>query len=834
MSLRPRQVDFDSVWLGIRETSLGVITLTPVDRATWNDRFADVYYLCVAYPEPQASRLYAELKTFLRDHVRCVHEQVESGTAEGEHRLLGCYHRAWQVFSQGAVYLDSLFIYLNNQHLRKKKMSLAELIYGSVEVEGESACVLEVRELALALWRLHVIEPCQHRLVAQLLAQIELRRCGDCQGGGAVMREVIQSLVDVEAYRVRPLLLYESVFEAAYITATGQYFRQRAVALNQQLDVLQYMERVLRTVAEERQRCASFLPPGTSSVDRTMREVRARLVEDHLSWMLAEAPGLVRGERRAALTHLYQLLRPLTTPEPLQQVARALEQHVREGGVRAVEAAGRGVAAQQQPAAFVQAVLAVYSRYHRLVSDVFSTDQLFVSALSRACTSVVNHRGLQPAGPQAGCVPELLCRYVDQLLRRVVKTGSDSTLDARLADAVTVFKFVEDKDQFQKHYQKLLCKRLMYDCAGVAGIDAEELMVAKLKQACGYDFTNRLSQMLRDVGVSQQLSGQFAAFLEERRERLEHGVAVKVLQSGAWPVSAAAVVNFSVPRQLVSCVHHFDAFYGGKFGGRRLTWLHHLSSLELRLLYLSRLHLVTLHTFSGSILLLFDSTDNLSRADISAATALPADHLARNLHALVDAQLLVRHFPCPYDKRDSLRTGTEATESGNEEANTGAVTGTGAIAETGTNVDTGTGACGGRGTHVGTGDGFIDADSSGGGGDACSDEDTVYSLNMQFTCRRTRFRVQTAALAREPAVDAEVIRREVDECRKMCVQAAIVRIMKARKRQRHAELLNEVIAQTCSLFVPQVGMIKKCIDTLIDKDYVARVPNSPDEYSYVA
>jgi cullin 2 len=46
-----------------------VITLGNVPRGTWNDRFSDVYSLCVAYPEPLADKLYAETKKFLENHV---------------------------------------------------------------------------------------------------------------------------------------------------------------------------------------------------------------------------------------------------------------------------------------------------------------------------------------------------------------------------------------------------------------------------------------------------------------------------------------------------------------------------------------------------------------------------------------------------------------------------------------------------------------------------------------------------------------------------------------------------------------------------------------------
>lgn len=35
-------------------------------------------------------------------------------------------------------------------------------------------------------------------------------------------------------------------------------------------------------------------------------------------------------------------------------------------------------------------------------------------------------------------------------------------------------------------------------------------------------------------------------------------------------------------------------------------------------------------------------------------------------------------------------------------------------------------------------------------------------------------------------------------------------------------------------FAPSIPMIKKCIESLIDKQYIERTQNSGDEYSYVA
>lgn len=44
-------------------------------------------------------------------------------------------------------------------------------------------------------------------------------------------------------------------------------------------------------------------------------------------------------------------------------------------------------------------------------------------------------------------------------------------------------------------------------------------------------------------------------------------------------------------------VFKYEAFYGKQFSGRKLTWLHHLSSGDVKLGYLSKPYIVNMTTF---------------------------------------------------------------------------------------------------------------------------------------------------------------------------------------------------------------------------------------------
>ena len=51
---------------------------------------------------------------------------------------------------------------------------------------------------------------------------------------------------------------------------------------------------------------------------------------------------------------------------------------------------------------FVENVLEVHTKYKQLIKDVFQGDQVFVGALDKACTAVINHKQAkgQPKPPE--------------------------------------------------------------------------------------------------------------------------------------------------------------------------------------------------------------------------------------------------------------------------------------------------------------------------------------------------------------------------------------------------------------------------------------------------
>jgi cullin-4 len=107
----------------------------------------------------------------------------------------------------------------------------------------------------------------------------------------------------------------------------------------------------------------------------------------------------------------------------------------------------------------------------------------------------------------------------------------------------------------------------------------------------------------------------------------------------------------------------------------------------------------------------------------------------------------------------------------------------------------------------------------------------VFVYNADFVNKLFRIKFNQIQL-RETEEEVERTHEEVFRDRQYQVDAAIVRVMKARKRLAHTLLMAELMAQL--RFPATAADLKKRVESLIEREYLERDPDDTSFYKYLA
>merc|ERR1712012_263860 len=301
----------------------------------------------------------------------------------------------------------------------------------------------------------------------------------------------------------------------------GEFLRQNPVT--------EYMGKAEGRLKEEEKRVLEYLHETT--LQRLLVTCDKVLIEKHLDHFHDEFQNLLNADKNDDLGRMYQLVSRI--PDGVGELKRLLENHINNQGLAAIEKLGDE--SVNDPKLYVRTILDVHKKYNSLVMTAFNNDSGFVASLDKACGKFINNNSVTKKANASTKSPELLAKYCDHLLKKSSKNPEEAELEDTLNQVMVVFKYIEDKDVFQKFYSKMLAKRLVQHMS--ASDHEEASMISKLKAACGFEYTNKLQRMFQDVGVSKDLNQNFSKHLQNSNsnEQIDIDFQIQVLSSGSWP-----------------------------------------------------------------------------------------------------------------------------------------------------------------------------------------------------------------------------------------------------------------------------------------------------------
>ncbi|KAK5115182.1 hypothetical protein LTR85_009940 [Meristemomyces frigidus] len=641
-----------------------------------------------------------------------------------------------------------------------------------------------------------------------ILDQIQMDRDGEAIDQFLIKSNVymLEGLYDSDQ-EVEDEKLYLRSFELDFLHSSAVFYREEGERLLKESDAGTYCRHAKRRIDEENDRCRSTLSESTTP--KIQRVVEDELIRHKMKGLIEMETGvsfMVENDKFHELSLVFDLEARVDPRKP--ELTRAMQKLITEMGtninnsaIAASQApaqpapaddaaedaqgkskAGSAKAINQQTVAalkWVEDILGLKDRFDSVCKASFASDQTVSTAINRSMADVINafSRG-----------SEYISLFIDDNMKKGIKNKSEAEIDATLEKAITILRYLSDKDIFETYYKKHLCKRLLLNKS--QSIDVEKQMISRMKIELGNSFTLKLEAMFKDMTLSEELANGYRAHVKNLGDadpkRVDLGI--NVLTAMTWPLEAfKGASEHDGPESRAQVIYPpsidrvrlgFERYYSDKHSGRKLTWQTNMGDADMKGTFPKskggkpRTHDINCSTYAMLILLLFNELPaerSISLEEIQVRTNIPMSDLARNLQSLSVApktRLLLKE-PMSRD--------------------------------------------------VNPGDRF--------------------SFNESYKSEYIKVKVGVVSAGNKVEGDRE--RKETEkknnDSRGFAIEAAVVRIMKQRKELPHAQLLTETISQLSAQFKPDVNMIKKRIESLIEREYLERIEEAPvPSYRYLA
>lgn len=414
---------------------------------------------------------------------------------------------------------------------------------------------------------------------------------------------------------------YLKYFEPYYKEKTLDYYTRISSDIFATGNGSSYIHKVDELLTNERDKCLLYLPKVT--YERLVSLVGKVLISVNIDRVMRfknEGLGFwITNDKHEELKLLYKLL---TQVDYYDGFLEQLKEIIMEEGLgevqeeTVVEPRAKGKQGGKKPTflavSWIESVISLKDKYDTILKN-FNSDSRVQKAVDHSFVAFLN---------QNPKLSEYLSLFIDESMK---KAGDKSEAEIELAmnNAIVIFRFIKDKDIFERYYKNHLAKRLLKSYN-----DIERSLISKFKNEIGSSFTSKLEGMFRDINLSKEVSGDF------NHKNFE----VSILTKTFWPIQPQAnSLDIVLAPQLEQMKASFGTFYTGLYSGRNLSWAYNFGSIDIRIQFEKKIHELNMSFYCGLVVLLFEEHEELTFEQIEILTKIPQQDLVRSLQSVAVA-----------------------------------------------------------------------------------------------------------------------------------------------------------------------------------------------------
>jgi len=609
--------------------------------------------------------------------------------------------------------------------------------------------ILALKEKGFMLYKENIFDQFSPTARRSILNSIEKERHSEEQDRD-LLRDAVAVFVDIGySYNSQKLNVYKNELEKHIVEHAGAFYKRKSREWMDEDSCPNYLEKAERMLNQEKKRVETYMNRNT--LEPLNKQCYKRLLQDHQKELLEKKTGVFQMLSINAVEDLSRLYRLYKTfQSDLTPIANLVHEHIKKAGTDVVDKSSQ-CRNQDSNHQLVRNLIGLHAQYNKVVTECFDKAQVFQKSLKKAFEEFIN---------KDNRVSKLLAKFVNDVLKKGTKVNIKD-VEATLGNVVFLYGYIQEKDIFERDYQIHLSNRLLNGLC--ESEHAEKSMIAKLKMEAGYQWTNKLEGMFKDVTISKELMDKFKRSQGDSKINADIQLEVNVCTTGYWPSSK--IIPATLPGEVKQICDNFKQFYLAQQGGRKLEWRLDQGQGEINVNFSKAVRRgLILSTYQMMIMLVFNNTKVAAFKHIMQVTGIPRFEIQNHLLSLCHPKVAV------------LLKRPNKKELG---------------------------------------------------------EDDKFMINPKYRSQLMNvvIPIMRAVINPNDGIEEE---KHIRLQRKHQMQAAVVRIMKARKTMRHNLLVAEVITQLSARFKPKPTMIKKEIEGLIEMEYLERDKNNRGTYNYLA